>query len=98
MTTDMKREVNDLMQMAVNWRRGYEGWLTPDDDNDYVYREFIEEMQTHLMPYLNRLREEGYLSDSDSTAMVNFYLEQVELLKIKSKKMKEEADGASRTD
>ena len=96
MTVDMKKEVRDLMRMAVNWRRGYESWLTGDGD-DYVFEEYLNEMTTHLLPYINRLRQTGYMSEKDVSAMTFFYLEQVQLLKERSQKIKEEKDGASRT-
>lgn len=87
MTVDMVKEVKTLMKMAVNWRKGYETWLTPDDDNDYVYQEFADEIVMHLLPYVNRLVETDYLSESDAKALVLFFFEQIEYLKQLSKEM-----------
>ena len=81
---DMIQEVKDLMRMAVNWRKGYESWLSTDGDNEYVFEEFVNEVQEHLLPYMNRMVEVGALSKKDASALVFFYMEQVEYLKEKS--------------
>jgi hypothetical protein len=70
--------------MAVNWRKGYETWLDDSGDNDYVYAEFLDEIQTHLLPYVSRLIDSDILSQNDSKALVLFYFEQIEYLKEKS--------------
>jgi hypothetical protein len=82
----MVKEVETLMKMAVNWRKCYETWLTGDGD-EYLYEEFMDEITIHLLPYVNRLYETGYLSKNDSKALVMFYLEQIEYLKELSRKM-----------
>jgi hypothetical protein len=82
----MDKEVKTLMKMAVNWRKGYETWLTGDGD-EYVYEEFMDEIRTHLLPYVARLRELEYLSENDAKALVLFYMEQIEYLKELSRKM-----------
>jgi hypothetical protein len=90
----MIQEIKDLMKMAINWRRGYETWLTPDGDNDYVYQEFLDEIQEKLLPYVNRLVEVGSISTRDASALVQFYVEQIEYLKEKSDELCRAKRGA----
>jgi hypothetical protein len=90
----MIQEIKDLMKIAINWRRGYETWLTSDGDNDYVYREFFDEIQEQLLPYVNRLVETKAISDRDASALVQFYIEQIEYLKELSDGMGKTRSGA----
>jgi hypothetical protein len=84
---DMIKEVKDLMRMAVNWRKGFETWLDDSGDNEYVYQEFVDEIQTHLIPYASRLVEIEAISNRDASALVLFYFEQVDYLKELSRRM-----------
>lgn len=81
MEESVKKEVESLKLMARNWKEGFKTWLTPGEDNSYVYQEFIEEIETILLPYVGRLVETKHLTPAEAKGLVEYYLAQVEDLK-----------------
>jgi len=79
-------ELETLKMMVSNWRRGYETWLTPGD-NEYVFEEFVEDIQIHLAPYVERLLQTEYWSDKEGTELSLYILSQLEELKGKANEL-----------
>lgn len=77
MESNTLKEINTLKQMARNWARGYKTWIVPGDDNDYVYQEFLDEIHTHLAPYVNRLLKMEYLTPGEAEDIIKYFVEQM---------------------
>jgi hypothetical protein len=65
MTPHIKNELDTLYGMVVNWRKDYERHVDPAGGNDFLVSDFIGEIEEHLYPYLRRIRECGYITDSE---------------------------------
>ena len=79
----LKPELKTLMLMVSNWRRGYETWLTPGD-NDYVFEEFVSDIKMHISPYVERLLAIDYITQAEGTEFFLYIMEQVDELKRKA--------------
>lgn len=82
MEQNVRDELDVLKEMLNNWKRGFLGWASPDGDNDHVLREFIEEIQTHIYPYVRRLCETNYLTDFEAKEFMCYCFGQVEDLRV----------------
>ena len=95
MEENVIKELNTLKGMVLNWKRSFLGWASPEGDNDYVYQDFSEDIQRLVYPYVRRLYETKYLSDSEAKEFMDYCYSQVEDLRdqlrdVESKQSKKE--------
>ena len=81
MEENVRKELDDLKGMMLNWKRGFLGWASTDGDNDYVLQEFIEEIQKHVYPYLTRLVVTEHLTHPEAREFMRYCYGQVEDLR-----------------
>ena len=81
MEENVIKELDTLKEMLNNWKRGFLTWASPDGDNEYVLLEFREEIDAQLYPYVTRLLETEYLSQSEATEFMDYCYGQVEDLR-----------------
>ncbi len=81
MEENVRKELDALKGMLHNWKSGFISWASPDGDNDYVFLEFTEDIQTNIYPYVRRLVETNYLSASEAKEFMNYCFGQVEDLR-----------------
>jgi hypothetical protein len=81
MEENVRKELDTLKGMMLNWKRGLLGWASPEGDNDYVLQEFIEEIQKHVHPYLTRLLMTEHLSGPEAKEFIQYCYAQVEDLR-----------------
>jgi len=79
--TDIEKELNTLKMMADNWLRGFKTWHEPGEDIEYICTEFIEDIQTHLMPYLERLYKMEYVGEDQVQDLMQYFNDRVKDLK-----------------
>ena len=72
MKENVKKEVEDLKQMARTWKRGYETWIQLGEDNDNVYQEFTEDIIIHMHPYMNRFVECEHLTQAEAGELLEY--------------------------
>jgi hypothetical protein len=65
MEENVRRELNALEEMLLNWKRNYLEYATPDGNNDFLVEEFQEEITKYVTPYLRRLFECEYLTEME---------------------------------
>ena len=82
MKPNVEKEVEDLKQMARNWKRGYSKmWIQVGKDNEYVYEEFTEEIIANFHPYINRLFECDHLTQAEAGELTHYVHRQVRELR-----------------
>jgi hypothetical protein len=81
MEENVRKELETLQGMVLNWKKNYLGWAPPDGGWEYLPREFLEEIETHISPYIRRMYECDYLSPSEIREFMGSCYMQVEDLR-----------------
>ena len=81
MEENVRKELDALKGMMLNWKKSYLGWASPEGDSEYVVEEFSEEIEMHVYPYVRRMYECNYLSQSEVKEFLDFCYSQVEDLR-----------------
>jgi hypothetical protein len=81
MEENVRKELETLQGMVLNWKKNYLGWAPPDGGWEYLPREFLEEIETHISPYIRRMYECDYLSPSEIREFMESCYMQVENLR-----------------
>ncbi len=81
MEENVRKELDVLRGMLNNWKTGFLTWASPDGENDYVLLEFREEIQTNIYPYIRRLWENSYLTESEAKEFMVYCYGQIEDLR-----------------
>ena len=71
MEDEVRKELETLKGMVLNWKKDYLGWAPSDGGGEFLARELMEEIETHVYPYVRRMFECNYLTQSE----VNEFLE-----------------------
>jgi hypothetical protein len=83
----VRKELETLEGMVLNWQRSFLGWASPGGDNAYVIHEFSDEIQQQVYPYVRRMFETGHLTGSEAKEFMNFCYSQVEDLRRQMEEM-----------
>lgn len=81
MEEHVQREVETLKGMVLRWKKEYLGWAPSDGGGEFLAQEFLEEIETHVYPYVRRLYECNYLTGPEAKAFLDFCYHQVEDLR-----------------
>ena len=81
MEGNVRKELETLKGMVLNWKKNYLGWAPPDGGWEYLPRELLEEIETHISPYIRRMYECDYLSPSEVREFMESCYLQVEDLR-----------------
>ena len=81
MEANVRKELETLQGMVLNWKKDYLGWAPPDGGWEYLPRELLEEIETHISPYIRRMYECDYLSPSEIREFMESCYMQVEDLR-----------------
>ena len=81
MEENVRKELETLQGMVLNWKKNYLGWAPPDGGWEYLPRELLEEIETHISPYIRRMYECDYLSPSEIREFMESCYMQVEDLR-----------------
>ena len=87
MDDNVRKELETLKGMVLNWKRSFLGWASPGGDNEYVIHEFSDEIQQQVYPYVRRMFETGHLTGSEAKEFMNFCYSQVEDLRRQMEEM-----------
>jgi hypothetical protein len=81
MEENVQKELEAIKGMVLTWKKDYLGWAPSDGAVEYLAREFLEEIETHIYPYVRRLVECNYLSGAEAKEFLDFCYRQVEDLR-----------------
>jgi hypothetical protein len=81
MEEQVRKELEVLKNMVVAWRESYQVAGSPGGSDEFLVREFAEEIEVHVYPYARRLWECDYLSPAEADEFMNFCSRQVEELR-----------------
>jgi hypothetical protein len=81
MEENVRKELDALEMMLLNWKQSYLGDATPDGNNDCLVEEFQEEITTYMSPYLRRLFQCEHITAEEAKGFLNFCDSQVEDLR-----------------
>jgi hypothetical protein len=81
MEENVRRELEALKGMVLRWKRSYLGWVSPEGGDEFLATEFLEEIETHVYPYVRRLYECNHLSGSEAKELLDFCYNEVEELR-----------------
>jgi hypothetical protein len=82
MQDNVRKELDALEQMVLNWRASYLGFATSDGNNEFLIEEFQEEIATYISPYLRRLYQCEYLTVEEAEEFMDQCYDQVEVLRL----------------
>ena len=81
MEENVQKELETLKGMVLRWKRSYLEWVSPDGGDEFLAREFSEEIETHVYPYVRRMHECKYLSGPEAKEFLDYCYSQVEDLR-----------------
>ncbi len=81
MEENVQKELEVLKGMVLTWKKDYLGWASSDEGDEFLARDFMEEIETHVYPYVRRLYECNYLSGSEAKEFLDLCYQQVEDLR-----------------
>lgn len=82
MEENVRKELDTMEQMVLNWRLSYLGFATPDGGNDFLVEEFQEEIATYISPYVRRLYQCEYLTPVEAEEFMDHCYNQVDELRL----------------
>jgi hypothetical protein len=78
---NVRKELEAIREMVLTWKKDYLGWAPSQGGGEYLARDFLEEIETHVYPYLRRLYECNYLSGAEAREFLELCYHQVEDLR-----------------
>lgn len=81
MEDNVRKELDALEQMVLNWKANYLSFATPEGNNDFLVEEFREEVTTYMSPYMRRLFQCEYLNPQEAEEFLNHLYDQVDDLR-----------------
>lgn len=81
MEENVRKELETLKGMVLAWKKDHLGWAPSEGGGEHLARDFLEEIETHVYPYVRRLFECKYLTGPEAREFLNFCYNQVEDLR-----------------
>ena len=81
MEENVRKELEALEMMVLNWKRSYLEDATPDGNNDFLVEEFQAEISTYMSPYLRRLFQCEHITPEEAEEFLNYCYSQVDVLR-----------------
>lgn len=81
MEENVRKELDTLEQMVLNWKRNYLGFITPEGGDEFLVEEFAEEIATHVSPFVERLYACDHLSKTEVGEFLEVCYKHVEELR-----------------
>ncbi len=78
MDENVRKELDAIRKMVLTWKKDYLGSAPADGEGEYLAREFLAEVETHVYPYVKRLHDCNYLTGPEAKEFLDFCYGQVE--------------------
>jgi hypothetical protein len=65
MEDNVRKELDTLEQMVLNWKRSYLSMATPEGGDEYLAEEFQSEVTEYVSPHVRRLFECNHLTPEE---------------------------------
>jgi len=77
MEENVRKELETLKGMVLTWKESYLGWAPPDGGGEFLVKDFLEEIEEYVYPYVKRLFQCDYLTQSEVKEFMEFCYNQV---------------------
>jgi len=67
----IRRELDAIGAMVSTWQRKYLEWATADGNNEFLVEEFMEEVDTYVLPFVRRMTQVDQISLPEATEFLN---------------------------
>lgn len=81
MEENVRKELEAIRGMVLNWKKDHLRWAPPEGGGEFLPQELLEEIETHVSPYVRRMYECDYLSPSEVREFMESCYDQVEDLR-----------------
>jgi hypothetical protein len=71
----IQKELESLMKMVLNWKEDY--LSSVGGVKEFLVREFEQEIEMYVFPYIRRLYEMKYLTENEAKEFMELIYEQV---------------------
>ena len=78
-TPEGLKEAKELMRQMESWKEDYASRAAPGAE--FLYNDFLEEIEEHLIPHVQRLVDLSYISMDTRSAILAFAYEKAEEIK-----------------
>lgn len=83
MEDNVRRELDTLERMVLNWKRSYWGFVTPEGGDEFLIEEFSEEIARHISPFVLKLYAAEHLTSTEANEFLDLCYNHVEDLRQK---------------
>ncbi len=81
MKENVRKELDAMEAMLVNWKANYISFATSDGNNEFLVEEFQEEITTYVSPYVRRLFQCSYITAEEAEVFLEHCYNQVDDLR-----------------
>jgi archaellum biogenesis protein FlaJ (TadC family) len=71
----IQKELESLMKIVLNWKEDY--LSSAEGVKEFLVKEFEQEIETYVSPYVRRLYEMKYLTENEAKEFMELIYEQV---------------------
>jgi len=71
----IQKELESLMKIVLNWKEDY--LSSAEGVKEFLVKEFEQEIETYVSPYVRRLCEMKYLTENEAKEFMELIYEQV---------------------
>ncbi|HEC31003.1 MAG: hypothetical protein DRG59_11070 [Deltaproteobacteria bacterium] len=77
----VRKELDALRGMVLNWKESYRGYASPEGGNEFLVEEYLEEIEMYIYPYVRRMYECQHLTQDEARDFMNFCYDNVKDLR-----------------
>ena len=67
----ISRELDAIGAMVSTWHKKYLEWATADGNNEFLVEEFMEEVDTYVLPFVRRMNQVEQITLREADEFLN---------------------------
>ncbi len=71
MEDSIRRELDAIGAMVSTWQSKYLEWATADGNNEFLVEEFMEEVDTYVLPFVRRMTQVDQITLPEASEFLN---------------------------